>query len=146
MTMPLKDYTTSVSVHKSVGEITAVLVKSGARGIGQEYDEDGRLIGVEFVVTHHGLMLRYALPVRTEAVLAVLTGQQVEQRYRTPEQAERVAWRILRDWLIAQLAIIETGMVEFPEVMFPYMRTDGADGTVYQQWISSQPALTAGGT
>lgn len=144
--MPLKDYTTSVSVHKSVGEITAVLVKSGARGIGQEYDEDGRLIGVEFVVTHHGLMLRYALPVRTEAVLAVLTGQQVEQRYRTPEQAERVAWRILRDWLIAQLAIIETGMVEFPEVMFPYMRTDGADGTVYQQWISSQPALTAGGT
>lgn len=144
--MPLKDYTTSVSVHKSVGEITAVLVKSGARGIGQEYDEDGRLIGVEFVVTHHGLMLRYALPVRTEAVLAVLTSQRVEQRYRTPEQAERVAWRILRDWLIAQLAIIETGMVEFPEVMFPYMRTDGADGTVYQQWISSQPALTAGGT
>lgn len=144
--MPLKDYTTSVSVHKSVGEITAVLVKSGARGIGQEYDEDGRLIGVEFVVTHHGLMLRYALPVRTEAVLAVLTGQRVEQRYRTPEQAERVAWRILRDWLIAQLAIIETGMVEFPEVMFPYMRTDGADGTVYQQWISSQPALTVGGT
>ncbi len=34
--------------------------------------------------------------------------------------AARVAWRIIKDWVAAQLAIVESGMVEIAEVFLPY--------------------------
>ncbi|WP_189339127.1 hypothetical protein [Williamsia muralis] len=39
-------------------------------------------------------------------------------KYQTPEHALRVAWRITKDWVEAQLAIIETQMVT-PAQVFP---------------------------
>lgn len=131
--MPLLNYTTSVAVGRTVGEITKRLVKAGARGIAQEFDSTGRLVGLEFAIQFGPEMLRYALPCRVDAVAEVLTKQRVEKRYLTREHAERVAWRILGDWVAAQLAIIETGMVTVQQVMLPYMRTE--DGrTVFERF------------
>lgn len=140
--MPLKDYTTVVTVHRSIGEITEALVKAGARGIGQEYDDDGHVAGLEFAIPVAGDMLRYALPVRAAAVAEVLTRQKVSPKYRERDHVERVAWRIMRDWVLAQLAIIETQMVTLPQVMLPYMRIDG-DTTVYEKFAETRalPAL-----
>ena len=42
----------------------------------------------------------------------------VEARRR---QATRVASRILKDWIEAQLALLHTGMVELEEIFLPYM-------------------------
>jgi hypothetical protein len=65
-------------------------------------------------------------------------------RYRTPEHAERVAWRIVKDWLEAQLAIVATEMVTFDQVMLAYVRT--SDGTTLYDLYrgGGLPALGAG--
>lgn len=39
----------------------------------------------------------------------------------TYEQAERVAWRIIKDWIEAQMAILESKQVVFEEIFLPYM-------------------------
>jgi len=137
--MPLKDYTTGVSSHRTVGEITELLVKAGARGVAQEFDTDGRIVGLEFAVVLNGEALRYTLPVRASAVQGVLARQRVDRKYQTDEHAERVAWRIMRDWVAAQLAIIETQMVTFDQVMLPYLRTDD---TMFERYVA-QRALSA---
>jgi hypothetical protein len=64
-------------------------------------------------------------------------------RYREHDQAERVAWRIVKDWIAAQLAIVETGMTSLDQVMFPYM-LDNDGATLYELYVGQQPALEAG--
>jgi hypothetical protein len=39
------------------------------------------------------------------------------------EQATRVAWRILKDWIEAQLALIQTGMVSVEQVFLPFAQS-----------------------
>lgn len=131
--MPLKDYSTTVAVHRSVGEITEAPVKAGARGVAQEYDDAGHVAGLEFAIPVAGEVMRYVLPVRASAVWAVLKDQRVQPRFLERDHVERVAWRIMRDWVLAQLAIIETQMVSLPQVMLPYMRVEGG-GTVFDQF------------
>jgi hypothetical protein len=72
----------------------------------------------------------------------VLKRQRVASRYLTPDHVERVAWRILGDWIAAQAAIIETEMVTLPQVMLPYMRTDDGS-TVFERYETTR-ALPVG--
>ena len=61
----------------------------------------------------------------------------------SPGQAERTAWRNVRDWIIAQMAIIEAGQVEMEEVFLPYL-TDRQGRTLYELYQSGQLALGDG--
>lgn len=81
-------------------------------------------------------------------MLETLKRDRVEKRYLTLEQANRVAWRIAHDWLRAQLAIIDAGMVTLPEVMFPYLIGGwdyhaGAPITMYQRYATTQKEITS---
>jgi hypothetical protein len=139
--MPLSNYTSTQTPEKSLAEITKALVRVGAKGIATSY-EDGRIVAVAFAITWQERGLHYLLPLRPDEVERVLTEQRVESRYRRPEHVERVAWRILRDWVVAQVAMIESGMLTLPEVMFPYMR-QGPDGpTVWEDWSGRELAAT----
>ena len=52
-------------------------------------------------------------------------------------QAERVAWRILKDWVEAQMALLDIEMVRFEEIFLPYIETkDGR--TVYERLEEKQ--------
>ena len=63
----------------------------------------------------------------------------------TLAQARRTSWRVVRMWLEAQLALIEAGLVDLPQVMLPFM-IDDEGRTVYQRFLErEQLALTAGG-
>jgi hypothetical protein len=53
---------------------------------------------------------------------------------------ERVAWRIAKDWLEAQLAILQSEMVSIDQVMLPYLHVDG-DKTLYQAYAERENAL-----
>lgn len=46
----------------------------------------------------------------------------VPLRFATKQQADRVAWRIIKDWIEAQMAIVEAGIVSLDQVMLPYMQ------------------------
>jgi hypothetical protein len=141
--MPLLNYTTEVPVMRTAGQIQAALVQAGARRISTDYDAVGHPVGISFEVETGFGVRHFALPVDAPAVHTVLQRQKVEPRYRTPEQAERVAWRITKDWVEAQLAIIQTNMVTLDQVMLPYMLND-AGRTVYELYRDQQTALPAG--
>lgn len=141
--MPLLNYTTSIAASKTVAEIHRVLVGGKARAIATEYDEDGRPVGLGFEVNTPFGFRAFSLPVNAEAVFVVLKRQKVTPKLRTAEQANRVAWRILKDWVEAQLAIVATEMVTLDQVMLPYLRTD--DGrTIYESYTQQQLMIDSG--
>ena len=59
------------------------------------------------------------------------------------EQAEKTAWRNVRDWILAQMAFIKSGNVEVDEIFLPYL-TDGKK-TLYQAYKTGQLLLSDGG-
>lgn len=142
--MALLNHTTKVPVSRTVAQVHDILVKAGARQIMSDYDGDGAPVGVGFAVsTAHG-QRSFLLPVQAGRVQAVLERQRVTPSLRTPAHAERVAWRIVKDWLEAQLAIIETEMVTLDQVMLPYM-ANGDGRTMWDLYQSQQLALPEGG-
>jgi len=74
----------------------------------------------------------FRLPANTQGVFKALKcDERVPKRLKTKEQAARVAWRVLKDWVEAQLAIVEAEMAELTEVFLPYAQNrDGK--TLYQ--------------
>lgn len=139
----LLNYTTEVPASRSIGQIQGMLVEAGARKIASDYNDKGLISALMFAVeTPYGLQA-FSLPVHTEKVLAVLQREKPRSKYSTPEHAERVAWRIMKDWVEAQLAIIRTEMVTLDQVMLPYMHSK--DGKlVYELIVEQQLALGSG--
>lgn len=143
----LANHTTQVSATTTSAEVQQRLIRGGATAIATQYDGGGRATSISFeVATSYGPR-SYVLPLNVERVFQVLCRDQVPPKFRTLEQAERVAWRILRDWIRAQLAIVSTETVLLEQVMLPYMRT--ADGsTVYERYEQSElgrVSIEAGG-
>lgn len=133
--------TTTVEAVKTVGEISAALVRAGARDVSTQF-EQGKIVAMRFsVVVAHGPLVWFKLPCRTEKLLSKLRGDRA--------QAERVAWRQVLRWVEAQLAMAESGLVYVHEVFMPYMeRIDPESGnavTMFEAWqASTVKALGAG--
>jgi hypothetical protein len=129
------NYTTSIDPNRTVAEIQKILVSKGARGIGIEYDANGDPSAVAFHIETKGQALSYRLPCRAEKVQAALERQyrahKIERKYTGKQHANRVAWRIVKDWIEAQMAIVESEMVDMAEVFMPYqLMTNGQ--TMYE--------------
>lgn len=141
--MPLLNYTTRIPTNKTVGEIQKLLAKAGANAILSEYDNNGEVTAVSFKMSVRNNEIGFRLPVEPDKVLLVLKTQRgVEPRYKTVEHAKRVAWRIVKDWVEAQLAIIETQMVEAEQVFLPYAITSNGE-TLYETILSNGMLLNA---
>ena len=138
--MAIKNYTTTIDVYKSLGEIQGALASHGARKIMVDYDAAGQPIGVMFGIDTPDGPRGFALPANVGGVRAVFALQKVKA---SPGQAERTAWRNVRDWIMAQMAIIEAGQVQMDEVFLPYL-TDGKGRTLYQIYQGGQLALSDG--
>lgn len=139
--MALLNYTTRIDPAKTSLEIHKLLIKAGARQILNEYDANANPTGLRFIAATPGGERMFALPVNVDAVYKVLVSQGVPGRYMTRDQARRTGWRILKDWVAAQLAIVETEMVSLDQVMLSYM-VPGDDGrTVYDLYTERQLAL-----
>lgn len=139
--MAIKNYTTSIDVFKTVGEIQSSLAKSEASQIGVDY-EGGQPVSVSFMLSVKGTEMLFRLPSNHDGVLRSLksaTGRNVTAKHRTPEQAKRVAWRIVKDWLEAQLAIIEAEVAQAEQVFLPY--AVAKDGRTLFQHFEASPRL-----
>lgn len=102
--MPLLNYTTKVPASRTINEIQKMLAVAGARQVLTEFGPSGKPVAIAFAIeTQHGEH-QYHLPADVAAVAQVMKSDDTPNHYRTPEQAERVAWRIIKDWLEAQLA------------------------------------------
>ena len=141
--MALLNYTTTVPAARTIAQVQQLLVKAGATQVLMDY-ADGQAAGVRFAVATAGGTRAFALPVQVERVATVLrSDRQLPPRLKTPEHAERVAWRIVKDWLEAQMALIQSEMVDLEEVMLPYLlATDGRTMfELYQVGQLAPPAL-----
>lgn len=128
--MPILNYTTTISAAKTVAEIQMILAKAGADQVIIRYGKNGEPFALVFEL--QGEM--YMLPCRHGEVYKILARTKgVPAKLRTTEQAARVAWRIVKDWVEAQAAIIATGMVDVQEVMLPYMILKN-EQTVYDNY------------
>ncbi len=145
--MPLLNYTTSIQTAKTVSEIQEMLARAKARAVLTEYDPEGLVSAISFrMKTQQGDVLSFRLPARIDNVQKVLLRDaKVPRPLKTREQAAKVAWRIVKDWLAAQLAFIESEQADF-EQLFLHCVQDQAGRTVYETYQSkkfSQLALTS---
>jgi hypothetical protein len=154
--MPIANYTTTVTALKSIGEVQGILVGHGAKHILIDY-ENSEPVGLAFMIATPYGDAGFRLPANIEKVQAVLLKQlasstrrqwdtqyQQEKKAKIKEQAGRVAWRILKDWVRAQMAIVETEMVTIDQIFLPYMQT-GQDGkTLYQVMLDHHLQLPRG--
>lgn len=143
--MPIKNYTTTKDAFESVGEIQAMLARRGAQRLMIEYGPDQRVVSVSFTISTPGGIQAVRLPSNVDATLEVLRRQKKTNSkvIATYDQAERVSWRILRDWLDAQLAILETEMVTIDQVLLPYF-VDRSGRSVYELYGSGQLMIAGG--
>jgi hypothetical protein len=134
--MTIKNYTTSVSSIKTIGEIQSLLARKGAAKIMTEYDKNGEANALCFILVINGGEFPFALPIRVEAIYKVLEGERkkgkLPKSLLSQDQAKRIGWRILKDWVDSQLALVEIGMAQMEEVFMPYLYNPLTKKTLYE--------------
>lgn len=142
--MPILNYTTSIEAIKTAGEIQGILAMKGAHSIAIDYDQ-GQPEALMFRLKARGHDIAFRLPCNWRGVLeAMRRDKKCPLRLMNDQQARRVAWRIVKDWVEAQLAIIESGQAEVTEAFFQYALTD--DGRTLFQRMIDEPALLGSGS
>lgn len=143
----IMNYSTSVPVNKTIADIQQLLIRTRARSILFDYDDQGSIRAVMFkLVVDNGVELPFRLPAKVDQAYQVLhAGKTLEWKYKEArmENARMVAWRIVHDWLKAQLAIIELEMVKPQEVFLPYLVV-GNNTTLYENMEQNQFRLPEG--
>jgi hypothetical protein len=155
--MPIKNYTTEIAEERTVGEITGLLAAKGARSVSIAYDDESRPDAISFVILLSGFPIPFRLPCNFEGVFKYMAraykDRNARNRWeRNPEskrQARRIAWRIIKDWVAAQMALIEAEQATMAQVFLPYAIPDQKSKmTVFDQFletVTNQKQLTDGG-
>lgn len=138
----IKNYSTEVPAERSIAEIEKLLSSFGAEAIIKEYTSDGRIYKLSFKINNKV----FKLPANIKGVKEILySGRRGyygrDSMKKRDDRAYRVTWRIIKDWIHAQLSLILSGQAEPMQVFFPYMY-DG-EKTLYQAWIEGK-LLTEG--
>ena len=143
--LPLLNYTTEVPAERTASEIMRILTTHGAKDILTSYDEAGKLVALAFRARTTSGVLPFRLPINDAAVLKILEQQwesgHIPRRFANPAQAHRVAWRIIKEWVLVQMALIETEMVKLEEVFLPYMIM--GEKTMFQHMTEQRFQLSA---
>ncbi|HYX06896.1 MAG TPA: hypothetical protein VE912_09215 [Bacteroidales bacterium] len=118
--MPIKNYTTQIDYFKTIAEIEKCLVEHHALYINKKYE--GILpVALYFMIIKDEIPYNFKLPIRWQATLKILEKAKIPLKFQNKEQSIRVSWRIIKDWITAQMAIVETEMVEMEQVFLPYL-------------------------
>lgn len=142
--MAILNYTTQIEAAKTVGQIHEILRTHGAQSVLTNYDERGEIESLSFEVNTPNGVAQIRLPVDPDAVLRVMKkfDSHVPNRLQTRPQAVRIAWRIVKDWVEAQMAILETEMVKMEQIFLPYIQVRG--GQTFFEVFESRKMLSSG--
>jgi len=140
--MAILNYRTKIAPEKTISEIQSMLARHGVAAIMTEY-EGPNVSSVSFKLVLDGKPMGFRLPCSWRAVREVFKNDpKVRGQYDTDEQAVRTAWRIINDWVQAQLALVEVNMVSVPEVFLPYAITK--DGRTLSETVLEDPSRLLG--
>ncbi|MFA6171988.1 MAG: hypothetical protein WCW77_00600 [Patescibacteria group bacterium] len=123
--MTLKNYTSSGK--NTFEKIQRILATHGASKVMFDYRKDGTLEAISFALDLDGKVMGFRLPAMVENVVKILYGG--EDRWGRPkkitdaqrEQAYKTAWANIRDWIDAQMALVDTRQVKIHQVFLPYL-------------------------
>lgn len=146
--MALLNYTTKVPADRSIAEISAMLAKAGAKKIMHDYDDNGYITALSFALELDGQLVGYRLPTDWRPIKTIVAeirrgNTRLSKDVLTDQHAINVAWRITKDWVEAQLAILETKMVTTPQLFLPYAVTNNGE-TLYER-VAQNPQMLLGG-
>jgi hypothetical protein len=133
--MPILNYTTKIEVSKTVGEIQEILGRAGAHAVLIEY-KDKSPVALNFQIElQPGRAVTFRLPARWEGVYKVIKADPaIPAKLTNADQARRVAWRIVKEWTQAQLALVEAGAAELSEVFLPYAVNPQTGHTLFEDF------------
>ncbi len=134
--MAILNYTTKIKAEKTIMEIQQILVKHGATKIVTDY-EGGVPKAVTFCLMLNNKIIGYSLPANYSGVLKSMKKSPISKRLLTEEQAVRVSWRIIKNWVEAQMALVEAHLADVPEVFLPYAITKNGN-TLYKEIESTE--------
>lgn len=144
------NYTTTITVERTVAEVQALLGRHGASETSVIF-EDGAAVGMGFTLrTPHGER-HFRLPVNIAAMQRLLLSEEAAGAFKgarraaghftSDEHAARVAWRVVKDWVEAQMALVAAEMARVDEVFLPYLVVEGRSGTLYARYRQHEDAL-----
>ncbi len=145
--MGLLNYTTKIDPDKTASEIIRCLTQHGAQAVMTEYDPSTNyVVALSFKITVEGQPMGFRLPCDWKPVFDIITKNSKIKNYHSrydrwkndaEQQAIRTAWRIVKDWVEAQMALVETRMATTQQVFLPYavMR----DGRTLSEHAASDP-------
>ena len=133
----IKNYSTEVPADRSILEIERILTSFGAEAIMKEFTSDGKTHSLSFKFNNQA----FKLPANIKGVKEVLYSgvknyHGRDSMKKRDARAYRVAWRIIKDWIHAQLSLIASGQAEPGQIFLPYM-FDGKR-TLYEKYIEDK--------
>lgn len=141
----LKNYTTTISGMKTINEIEELLLDFGAENFMKTVNKEKKQIkSIMFTFEVNGKQLPFKLPANVDKMRDYLYNQYYSKTRRPRKEIEdfdtdayNIAWRLIKDWVHAQLSIIESSMVQPEEVFLPYLMID-KDRTLSQKFLSGE--------
>lgn len=146
--MPLLNYTTEISAERSIAEVQKLLTAGGATAILLLTDASRRVSAVHFRLKTNFGETTFELPADAASVSLAINAQ-IDEETRTRgrkerkipirlmnnrEQAERIAWRIVKDWLEVQLAMHAIGAAKLEQILLPFA-VDDSGKTFYRRLL-----------
>lgn len=137
--MAIKNYTTRVNPERTISEIGALLARKGARRVSTEYGLKGQIDAVSFEMEVGGVSVHFRLPSNIPGVARALSanGKPTDKQLG---HAVWVSWRIVKDWIDAQMALIESNQAEPGQVFLPYAipaKASGDTRSLYELFVEN---------
>lgn len=135
--MAILNYTTKIDAWKTVSEIQQIIARHGATHFSIT-NEGSWPVALVFSIDYMGQPLNFSLPCNYAGVLRCLQrNKKVPGTLKNEEQALRVGWRILKEWVAAQLAMVEAEVATMQEVFMPYLVIPATGQTLYRTFEST---------
>lgn len=133
--MPILNFTTKIDAWKTVNEIQQVLSKHGVTHFSIK-NEGSFPTALAFTIDFNGQPLNFLLPCNHDGVLRCLKGdKKVPNSSKNSEQALRTSWRIVKDWVEAQMAIVQAQLAPIQEVFMPYLVINSTGETLSNRML-----------
>ena len=145
----MKNYTTKIESKKTIGEITELLTENYANRIMVENDEKRNPKAIIFSLIVKGKEVSFLLEAKVDATYrAMVADKKVTKSHKNQEQAERTAWRNLKEYLQIKLAFIaveenkEVRMLDMQKEFFSDMISDDRK-TIFEIFRKNEQKLLA---
>jgi hypothetical protein len=140
----MKNYTTEISADQTIQEIEKILIEHGATDIWKEYI-DKKPTTLNFAIKTDFGKLPIRIMANVEGVKQVLINEKRagkikigQWRLENDDHARNVAWRVKKDWIDAQMAIIDAEKVKIERVFFADIYDMQKKRTLYESMADAK--------